>query len=81
MHGEGQGIFKVDDRSFGNGKQPFYQVLQLADITGPVVFAQNLDGLGRKPFSGFAGLLGLTCQEMFEQQRDVARALSQRGKH
>ncbi len=71
-------IARLDDRALGLQHDPFDDVLQFTNISGPPIGDQHIHRRGRKLKRRHAMNLAVRLQVMLNQQRDVADALAQR---
>src|SRR6185437_12171351 len=69
-----------NERLAGEDDRSLDRVLQLADITRPIVSLQQVDGFRREAGNFFADLLRRMCSEAKGEQRNVVAALAQRRK-
>ena len=65
--------------AFAQDHGAFDVVLQLADVPGPVVFAQQAHGLAVDGFDLAAVLVAVTLEEEGDELRDVVAALAEGG--
>src|SRR5579883_875526 len=75
----GRQVFGEDGAVAGQDRGAFDHVGQLADIPGPIVVLQDLQGLGRDRGLRQAPTRGIAGQQMAGQRGDVGLALAQGG--
>ena len=72
-------VFEARERLRGRHDQAFDQVLQLANVAGPVAAGQELERVGLEPSQhGTGRLLKAPAQKMIDEQRNVLAPLAQR---
>ena len=70
-------IVSVDHDVVGRENRPFYAVFQLADVAGPMVGHQHIDGRSRNARNVLAVETVVFFQKMIRQENDVAGTLMQ----
>src|SRR5262249_61744784 len=63
---------------FAENERAFYDVLQLANVSRPVVALQKLQGLLGDIRDTFSGFLGVASNEVLDEQRNIFGSLAQR---
>ena len=78
-------VARVDRVAVGQNDRPLHRVLQLADVAGPRISLQLLDGGRRQRRHLLLHLAAKTLDECARQNRNIVRAIAQRrnrdGKH